>query len=323
MAGVFVLVGLASASIILWIFFAVRRRRRTRRLEHDTAVSATLAAAGFHRTPLDDDDDPGASSRRSRYGSPDYLNPGKRSSSGLAMSSVPSAGRASAVYLDEPNAEYNPYTDRDYIVPAGSRDGYISGTPHPPSAFLMGSYRDRNSSGGGGETGAGFGHSSSGSGTGSFEPLLASYHSNLRDQGAGSPPPPPRAQAPTPPPAASTIPPQPTRMPSSEAIKYPPAYSATEHQNYLTGGPIQSNNGANPNPTIVATAAPGPGSDTSSEYSNSGDTADDRLDPGLRHRLRHEDDDRSTRDLRDDQDYSRPVLGVRNLPDGASQHSVV
>jgi hypothetical protein len=62
-------------SILLFIFFAVRRRRRTQRIEHDTAVSASLAAAGFHRTMLDDDDDPAHSNStrgshvRSRFGS--------------------------------------------------------------------------------------------------------------------------------------------------------------------------------------------------------------------------------------------------------------
>ncbi|KAF4572944.1 hypothetical protein EYR36_007454 [Pleurotus pulmonarius] len=58
-AGVFVLVGLAAASILLFVIFAVRRRRRTQRIEHDTAVSATLAAAGYGRSPIVDDDDDG------------------------------------------------------------------------------------------------------------------------------------------------------------------------------------------------------------------------------------------------------------------------
>lgn len=56
-AGVFLIVGLAAASIVLFLFFFIKRRRRTRRLEYDTAVASTLAAAGYNRTPLDGDDD--------------------------------------------------------------------------------------------------------------------------------------------------------------------------------------------------------------------------------------------------------------------------
>ena len=49
----FLLVGLASASICLWLIFAVRRRRKRRRLEHE----AVLAAPNGHRSPLADEDD--------------------------------------------------------------------------------------------------------------------------------------------------------------------------------------------------------------------------------------------------------------------------
>jgi hypothetical protein len=41
---------------------------------------------------------------------------------------------------------------------------------------------------------------------------------------------------------------------------------------------------------------------------SSDNTQDDRLDPGLRQRL--QDDGHSAMDLRDEEDYSRPVLGV-------------
>ena len=41
---------------------------------------------------------------------------------------------------------------------------------------------------------------------------------------------------------------------------------------------------------------------------SSDNTQDDRLDPGLRQR--QQDDGHSTMDLRDEEDYSRPVLGV-------------
>ncbi|KDR84962.1 hypothetical protein GALMADRAFT_218036 [Galerina marginata CBS 339.88] len=286
-AGVFVLVGLAAASILLWIFFAVRRRRRTRRLEYDTAVSATLAAAGFHRTPLDDDDDPAAGSNRSRYASHDdpFAGP-QRSSSGLAMSSIPSAGRTSA-YLDHPTeGGYNPYTD--YVVPAGSREGYISGTPAPPSAFVAGGIpRDRSSNSGLAEMGAlGQTHHHHNS-SGSYEPLLASHYGRSN----GTPPSP----NPTSPP-----PMQPTN-PDAAAVRYPPVRSNSSQ--------------GHGQPTTVASEPLVQISAASSVYSTES-TGDDRLDPGMRQRL--QDDNESTRDLRDEEDYSRPVLGVRNLPDAAS-----
>lgn len=58
---------------------------------------------------------------------------------------------------------------------------------------------------------------------------------------------------------------------------------------------------------------------TSSLYSSES-TGDDRLDPDLRRRLK-DDSDSDKADLRDDEDYSRPVLGVRNVPDKVSQES--
>ena len=105
----FILVGLACLSIILWVFFALRRRRRTRLFDRDTAT--TLAAVGLHRPPLDDDDDP-ALGAHSRY------SPANRSSS---------AGTRRSYRDDE---VFNPYTD--YVLPPGSRSNYISGTPIPP-----------------------------------------------------------------------------------------------------------------------------------------------------------------------------------------------
>jgi hypothetical protein len=50
-----VIVGLAAATICLWIFFFIRKRRRRRRIDHDSAISASLAAAGYNRAPIDDD----------------------------------------------------------------------------------------------------------------------------------------------------------------------------------------------------------------------------------------------------------------------------
>jgi hypothetical protein len=54
---------------------------------------------------------------------------------------------------------------------------------------------------------------------------------------------------------------------------------------------------------------PIPQSAASSVYSTS--TGDDRLDPALRQRLKDETQSAFQRDLHDDEDYSRRVLGVR------------
>lgn len=61
-----------------------------------------------------------------------------------------------------------------------------------------------------------------------------------------------------------------------------------------------------------------------SNMSDSSDgSSDDRLNPNLRQKIMdRRRDERVSEDLRDDEDYSRPVLGVRNMPDGASLASV-
>jgi len=68
-AGVFLIVGLAAATICLWIFFFIRRRRRRRRIDHASEVSATLAAAGYNRAPIDDEDLGPGPGMRQRFGS--------------------------------------------------------------------------------------------------------------------------------------------------------------------------------------------------------------------------------------------------------------
>uniref|UniRef100_A0A8H7XVD7 Uncharacterized protein n=1 Tax=Psilocybe cubensis TaxID=181762 RepID=A0A8H7XVD7_PSICU len=320
-AAVFVLVGLAAAAIILYLLFALRRRRRTLRLEHDTAVSATLAAAGFHRTPLDDDDDPAAGARHSRL----YSGVGssiddpfqarailqRRSSSGLAMSSVPSAsaGRTSA-YLDD-NGDFNPYASGDYILPAAARDGanYLNnGTQAPPNAALVGGMRrDRSNSSGLAEMSA---HTHNYSNSGSFEPLLASYY--RRSMGTGNPPSPVLPLVPL---GASAGPdPAPDVGQEPNTVRFPPAYSSSHgHEQPSVEPLVQISGDDNGNDNADKDAA-------SSVYSSNSLLVDERLDPGLRLRQRLQ-RDTSTRDLRDEEDYSRPVLGVRNLPDAASQVS--
>lgn len=277
-------VGLAAASIFLWILFAVRRRRRTRRLEHDTAVSATLAAAGFHRTPLDDDDINVDSSRRSRFGSPD-VEMNQRSSSGFA-SSTPSGARTSA-YIDSPHPDdpdpFNPY--HDYVVPPNAAGA--PGSNPPPVAFFVGPYRDRNGSGSAGGDRV-VSHSASHS-AGSYEPLLSSYYRPAASSPALAP-----SRPPSPPPR------NPQRL--SDAGRAPPLVVLSAHPPLPTRGENDVASGA------------------SSLYSENS-VGDDRLDPGLRQRMNVETDHASERDFRDEEDYSRPVLGVRNLPDAASQVS--
>lgn len=276
-AGVFVLVGLAAASILLFIFFAVRRRRRTQRLEHDTAVSATLAAAGFQRAPLDDEDDPGNNTGGSRSSFPNMEM--KRST----LSSVPSGGRTSA-YLDNPISEeggpdhYNPYVD--YVVPGGNdhvlaAGAYAAGTydsnrtTSPPPVAFNNSHNK-------------ISHSASHS-AGSYEPLLASFR-HAEEPSSPLPGPTP----PTPPPR------NPARI--SDAQPPPPAFSER----------------SSPNPYQPGSTPLTPRSAASSMYSSES-TGDDRLDPGLRHRLKDETQTAFAGDLRDDEDYSRPVLGVRTF----------
>jgi hypothetical protein len=112
-AGVFSVVGLALAAIGLWLALFVRRRRRTRRLEHDTAVSATLAAAGYGRSPLHDDEDDS-----------DMPSSGRRSSAMMAQ--VP--GSASIFGSRAPSATFAAYTDpfatpHNMHGPVGASDG--------------------------------------------------------------------------------------------------------------------------------------------------------------------------------------------------------
>ena len=120
-AGVFLIVGLASATICLWIFFFLRRRRRRRRTDHDSAVSASLAAAGYNRAPIDDED----------FGSPA---PGMRQRFG-SLSSHPSL---TTPITDEERATmpsvnlFDPYAEVGHPV-TGS--GYIPARSSSPSQY--------------------------------------------------------------------------------------------------------------------------------------------------------------------------------------------
>lgn len=252
MAGVFVLVGLATASILLWIVFAVRRRRRNAKLEHDTIVSATLAAAGFHRAPLDDGDDSDMDNSR-KVGS--QMN--QRSTSGLALrtpSSVPSAVRTSAYvdphHLDDAEAS-DPYYD---FIPGGVREGYIPSASIPPYGGVYGSGADH------------VNHLTSHS-AGSYEPLLASYHRST--------------QPPSPPPRIA--------LRLSDAGRTPPIIP---HPSGLLDPDCSENNPAGGASSFLL-------------------QCDERLDPEIQQRLSGHADDASETGFRDEEDYSRPILGVR------------
>jgi LPXTG-motif cell wall-anchored protein len=270
--GVFVLVGLSVAAICLWIFFAVRRRRRTQKLERDSAVSASLAAAGFKRTDLDDD-----FSRHSRVPSAD-LEMGQRSTLGF--------GRSDNDDLFDPFAVYPAALQG---VHGGPRNGgYLPAAPTSPTLPFMGmatyldqghlsdnedSPRDRRISGTGRTSAA------------SYEPLLA----YARTQGAS-----PSLEndtdnrPPTPPPR------NPLRM----------LYGSQPGSPSLTATPDLTKSSPDVTPMDY---------DRASEYSAESADHDDRLIPGLMRRARAGSIGDSTNDLRDDEDYSRPVLAVRNI----------
>ncbi|KAJ7634275.1 hypothetical protein DFH06DRAFT_684337 [Mycena polygramma] len=254
-AGVFALVGLAAAAIVLWILFGLRRRRRNRRMKHDSAVSATLAAAGFHRAPLDDDVQQGNGSRGDME---------MRAGSSLAMGS----GVRTSGYQDSPGHDedaFNPYNE--YVVPAPG-EGYIPArTSSPPPATSA----DRDAS----ESGPG--HHSASHSVGSIEPLLAAFRAT---EPASPGPSGVREDPPTPPP------------------RNPKRVSDRRSQIFAAARPPSPR----PQNRRQSTA--------SSIYSSESDPGDDRLNPALRNS-----------DIQDSEDYSRPVLGVRNFPDGMSQLS--
>lgn len=314
-AGVFVLVGLALASIILWIIFAVRRRRRTLRLEHEKAVSESLMAAGFRKSPLGDDDDEEAGKVPSGSG---YEPVGaRRSSSALAMSMASGAIRASA------GEDFDPYTD--YVAASGSRSSpqllQSSVGSRPPSSWGINThYRDHNSSDGFGGAGLHSHHSSA-----SSEPLLSSHNANRR---SGEPS--PTLMAAVPPSVAAAY--SSNTASGSGAGAGAGRDAGTRPGTATTILSLTSASGAAAGPSGVATTSaptsspkdpppytsdPAPATQTQSRPRSgilvnvadddasvySADSAmEERLDPHLR--------ERSLSDLRDEEDYSRPVLAV-------------
>ncbi|KAH8997277.1 hypothetical protein EDB92DRAFT_2112030 [Lactarius akahatsu] len=247
-AGVFLIVGLAAASICLWIFFFIRRRRRRRRIDHETAVSASLAAAGYNRAPIDDEEDFGPGpGMRERFNS---------------MSSHPTI--STPITEEERAAEaaatsatlYDPYTD--FNRPVGAVAGFIPTRSDSPAQ------RGQDNSYSSGTSRPGTGHPPRYS-TGSLDPLLV----GMAAAPLGTPGP---SVPPTP-----TLPPRSPRRPTAVHLQQSQENAAASTRN--------------------------------SERSSS---PDDRLDPALA--SLHTDNTKS-QELRDDVDYSRPVLEVRNRAD--------
>jgi hypothetical protein len=126
-AGVFLIVGLAAATICLWIFFFIRRRRRRRRIDYASEVSATLAAAGYNRAPIDDEDLGPGPGMRQRFGS--------FSSHPTISTPITDEERAG-----DPANPFDPYAEYGRPV-AGS--GYIPARSESPSLYS----RDRRAEG--------------------------------------------------------------------------------------------------------------------------------------------------------------------------------
>ena len=157
---------LFSLITVLFLFFFIKRRRRNRRLEYDTAVASTLAAAGYNRQPLDGDDyDENGGMRQRRRSSPSAL---------ATMSSL--GTQAQQPYTDDPTgrrAEFDPYSAYSAVPPqtppaSARRDGYFPArTSSPPLGH------SQNGSQSSATMGLGTGGHIPRESAGSFEPLLA------------------------------------------------------------------------------------------------------------------------------------------------------
>ena len=241
-AAVFLIVGLAAATICLWIFFFIRRRRRRRRIDHETAVSASLAAAGYNRTPIDDEDDFGSGARmRQRFNSM-----GSHPTISTPITEEERAAEAVAVAH-----HYDPYAD--FGRPVGGISGYAPVRSDSPSQHG----RDSSySSGTSRPTGS---VSAPRPSTGSTDPLLTGM-------------------------AATPLGP-PDYVESTPVV---PARSPRR----LADAKVQ------PSQIVIAHSA---------RHSDDRSSPDDRMDPALTSSQTERTD---SQDLRDDMDYSRPVLEV-------------
>ncbi|KAF8642265.1 hypothetical protein AX16_009538 [Volvariella volvacea WC 439] len=268
-AGVFLLVGLTAASIILWVFFAIRRRRRRLHPDPEPAPAHPPNPGTQHKPLSGEVDAPQPDpSRRSSYGTPEMA---LRSSSGFAVntiSSLPSGARTS-VYLDTTNHDpftgddpFNPYTEYSGTAPP-AQDYSGSRTPHTSSSTHLAHYHNRVSTGSAGD------RLINPSASGSIEPFLASYYNKA------------------------------TPEPRVLSTQTPPP-----------GNPRRTSDTAKSSPFLTQSEKPSRSPSTRTRAS-----IDDRLDPNLHRKLQR------TAEPQDNEDYSRPVLAVRNVSDSVSQAS--
>lgn len=238
------IVGLAAASIFLWIFFFTRRRRRRRRIDHETAVSASLAAAGYNRTLIDDEDTGPGIGMRQRFGS---------SSTPTINTPITESERAAEGVANL----YDPYVE--YGRPVGGAAGY-----HPARSDSPGQHGSYSS---GMSRPPGAGHAPRHS-DGSSDLLLGGM----------------------------AVAPAPMETPVSSL---PPTYTQTTTTPTLpTRSPMRLAAAQSPQPQDnAATSSTRDSGDRSS-------SSDDRLDPFLQA------ENTRRQELRDDVDYSRPVLDV-------------
>ncbi|KAF9076251.1 hypothetical protein BDP27DRAFT_1398481 [Rhodocollybia butyracea] len=298
-------------SILIFVLFYVRRRRRRVRIEHDTAVSATLAAAGFTRRALDDDIDdgpPGSTGTRYRDSDPDpfgtnrSVNHSAGSGGALEMEygyAVPMAPSAPA---GQPSPSYNP---------PGSGPGYIP-VPTAEHGNPVPGHSPGPSIGGGANLGEkGHGHNAS---AGSYEPLLGAFWASqgLLNEDAIKDEPPTAGSSrdgtvPTPPPR------NPRRLIDSPSGTPSPLASSAGHPN-------------KPNEDLLGLGAPQKETkkvfdDTSSVYSHN--TVGDQLQANRITKARVKAGREGLEDASifgDHEDYSKRVggggvLGVRNATD--------
>lgn len=180
----FLIVGLAAASIALFVFFYIRRRRRNQRLEHDAAVASTLAAVGFNRRPLDDDEEKAPSPRRSSAPSATMSTlPNSSFSSGalnlgMAIGARPPTADSITAGPSTLGPDFDPYAavgtpPPPAVFPSQARkDGYLPArTASPPPGAYDRTRRQTHST----STSASWGHAAKGS-VASTEPLLAGYY---------------------------------------------------------------------------------------------------------------------------------------------------
>jgi len=305
-AGVFVIVGLALASVCMSILFVVRRRRVKRRLETEAAA----VGPGGHRSPLHDDYDDesmagGMVQRPSSnlsYGATGGVRP-PSAYNGMGIGEQPQGGPSGATSFD-PYVGYpvagaaaaegsrsnpfslNPAVQQGY-APARTSSPPVSGSPHSDS----------------------FGHEPNASGStdlhtrsqsySSYDPLLTAAGLATSNSMGGD---------------------------GHEPAKQNPTRPVLD---FLNINPSTAEGGKPPTPPPrsplraqhTETAGRSRTSLGTGEMTDEGQH-DSRLDPNLAERLKR---GNTSTSIRDDEDYSRPVLGVRN-PDketaSVSEYSV-